>query len=114
MLKRAITQSQFDALFSFYYNRGASSGFKAAVAALNAGDVAGAAKAIADAGDKEGVAYIAERRLREAAQFLADSAGVSKTTMFWVAGGIAGVLLLGLVIAKKRKNQRQISVTSSY
>jgi GH24 family phage-related lysozyme (muramidase) len=110
MLKRAVTQAQFDMLFSFYYNRGASSGFKTAVAALNAGDAEGAARAIAAAGERESVPHIAERRLREAAQFLAGSAAGIGSAGIWIAGGAAVLVLIATAVIVRRKRQRSITV----
>ena len=69
MLTVPVTQDQFDALFSFYYNRGASDGLKAAVTRLNAGDAEGAAQAIADAQHRESNPNLRARRLREATLF---------------------------------------------
>lgn len=109
MLKRPVTQSQFDMLFSFYYNRGASRGFKAAVAALNVGDVAAAARAISSSSSAESVGHIAERRLREAAVFLKDNAedAAGRAVTLYVGSSVVGLLLLGSFLAvRKWKKQR--------
>ena len=68
------TQSQWDALFSFLYNRGAKGhGFPSAIAELNAGNPTAAAAYIAGAAAYETSANIQGRRLREAAMFSGSS-----------------------------------------
>lgn len=97
-----VTQSQYDALFSWLYNRGAGNKqLKAAIALLRKGDAKGAAKAITAAGSSETVGHIAKRRAREAAMFLE---GRVVTTVkwgvtFWVIGG----LLAGALILRQRR-----------
>lgn len=98
------TQQQFDALFSWVYNRGAGNPLLlAAIAKLRAGNRAAAAAAIAAAGAVEHVPYIAARRAREAAYFLGGGAAGSAAAAATSGTGIAVLGLLGATWLAYRK-----------
>lgn len=111
-----VTQNQYDALFSWLFNRGASNKrLLNAIAKLRAGDVSGAGEDIAAAASAESVPYIAARRVQESVLFLT-GANIGSTTskvvgITLMSVGIAGIL--GAVYwRKKHRNPLNLSGSS--
>lgn len=115
MLKVPVTQSMWDALFSFAYNRGfAGKGFPSVIAEINSQEAGWASKAagyIVAAQMFELNPNIKARRLREAALFSGSSTAqvaaeavenaAKVTTSPWTWAG-AGLLTLGGLAAYRR------------
>lgn len=98
MLTVKATQNQFDALFSFAYNRGfAGHGFPSAVAELNAGNPTAAAAYIAGAAAYETSPNIQGRRVREAALFSGGATGEAVAAAGTSPG--AGIVVAALLAA---------------
>lgn len=106
MLTVDATQSQFDALFSFAYNRGfAGHGFPSAVAELNAGNPTAAAAYIAGAAAYETSPNIQGRRVREAALFSGGTTAAAVATAGTSSGGTLLILAIAAAAAWKLKNR---------
>lgn len=119
LLKRPVNQNQWDALFSFMYNRGAAGrGFPSVISEINSGESGWERKAaayIAAAAAYESVPHIKARRLREAALFsgsttlqaagrVAEGAAVVSTSP--IAYLLGSALVIGGLVAYRRHQAR--------
>lgn len=108
-----VSQNQWDALFSFMYNRGGKGhGFPSAIAETNANNPRAAAGYIAGAAAYESNPNIKARRLREAAMYLGSDTAVAAAKVAETAAAaatspwpyIVGTLLIVGGIAYRRSH----------
>lgn len=99
-----VNQAQFDALFSWVYNRGfGAHNLASAIAELKAGNPRGAAGYIVGAGSFETVPNIVARRAREAALFLGGELAGEVAQAATSRTGLAVVALVGLTVLASRQ-----------
>lgn len=111
LLRRAIPQSAFDALFSWLYNRGSGNKrLRAAIEKVNAGDMPGAAALIRAAGAAETVPHIVARRAREAAMFLSQGdSGLARGTRWGAVALVVGSALVGAALLWRARKAKPLA-----